>query len=111
MDKLGLPLVAWLAFLAAAGLEVGGNAVIRTGLRGSGVAMVLAGCLVLACYGLAVNLVRWEFSRVMGVYVAVFALVGVLAGRFLFSEDVPTTTWVGLGIIVLGGLVIQFGHG
>ncbi|HEV3262535.1 MAG TPA: hypothetical protein VG013_37125 [Gemmataceae bacterium] len=110
MDKLGVQFLGWLVFLAAAALEVGGNAVIRTGLRGGRWVTVLAGCLVLACYGLAVNVVRLDFSRLMGVYIAVFALLGVLAGRFVFGEDVPATTWVGLGIIVLGGLVILFGH-
>jgi hypothetical protein len=31
-----MPVVAWLTFAAAAVLEVAGDAVIRTGLRGSG---------------------------------------------------------------------------
>jgi multidrug transporter EmrE-like cation transporter len=43
------------------------------------------------------------------VYVAVFAMVSVLCGRFVFGEIVPTSTWVGLILIVAGGLVIQFG--
>ncbi len=109
MEKLGLPVVAWLIFLGAAVLEVGGDAVVRKGLRGGGWAFVPLGCLMLACYGLVVNLVRWDFSRLLGVYVAVFALVSVLAGRLLFREEVPVATWVGLGLIVAGGLVIQFG--
>jgi small multidrug resistance family-3 protein len=57
-----------------------------------------------------VNLVKWDFSKLLGVYVAVFAAVSVLAGRFLFEEDVAPTTWVGVGIIMVGGLVIQFGQ-
>ena len=60
-------------------------------------------------YGLLVNTVRWDFSRLLGVYVAVFALVSVMCGRFVFGESVPNSTWVGLAIIVAGGLVIQFG--
>jgi small multidrug resistance family-3 protein len=56
-----------------------------------------------------VNTIPWDFSKLLGVYVAIFAVVSVLAGRFVFHESVPTTTWLGLGIIVLGGLVIQFG--
>ena|ERR1700722_209140 len=104
------PLIAWLIFLAAAVLEVGGDAVIRKGLRGSGWIYVATGCLMLATYGVVVNLVKWDFSKLLGVYVAVFAAVSVLAGRFLFEEDVALTTWVGVGMIVLGGLVIQFGQ-
>ena len=56
------------------------------------------------------NLVKWDFSKLLGVYVAVFAVVSVDAGRFLFGERVPITTWAGLGIIILGGLIIQFGE-
>ena len=52
----------------------------------------------------------WDFSRLLGAYVAAFAVVGVLAGRFWFGEAVPASTWVGLGLVVLGGLVIQAGR-
>ena len=45
----------------------------------------------------------------LGAYVAVFALVSMLVGRFWFREDVSTSNWVGLGLIVAGGLVIQSG--
>jgi len=104
-----MPIVAWLTFIAAAVLEVAGDAVIRKGLRGSGIALIAAGFAMLGCYGLVVNSLRWDFSRLLGVYVAVFAVVSVLAGRVVFSEVVPAPTWVGLAIIVAGGLVIQFG--
>jgi len=102
---------AWLVFIAAAILEVGGDALIRKGLRGSGLALIVAGFVVLGCYGLVVNIVRWDFSRLLGVYVAVFAVISVLAGRVVFRENVPISTWVGLAVIVAGGLIIQFGAG
>ena len=101
---------AWLIFLGAAMLEVGGDAVVRQGLRGSNLAIILLGCATLGAYGVLVNTVRWDFSRLLGVYVAVFALVSVLTGRFVFKEDVPLTTWIGLAVIVCGGMVIQFGN-
>jgi carbamoyltransferase len=50
----------------------------------------------LAGYGLVVNLPKWDFSKLLGVYVPVFALVSVCVGRFLFGEDVPVTTWAGV---------------
>jgi small multidrug resistance family-3 protein len=103
-------IVAWAAFLVGAMLEVAGDAIVRRGLRGGGVLWVLAGCAALAGYGLMVNSVRWDFSRLMGVYIGFFALAGVLAGRFLFGESVPRSTWAGLGLIFAGGLLIQFGH-
>ena len=110
MDKIGLHVVTWLVFLGAALLEVGGDAVIRKGLRGSGLAVIALGGVILACYGVLVNTVRWDFSRLLGVYVAVFALVSVFFGRFVFRESIPSSTWLGLAIIVAGGLVIQFGQ-
>jgi len=110
MRGFNLPVLAWLIFVGSALLEVAGDAVIRKGLRGSRLAMIVAGGLMLAGYGLLVNTVKWDFSKLLGVYVVIFALVSVSWGRFVFSENVPNSTWLGLGIIVLGGLVIQFGH-
>jgi drug/metabolite transporter superfamily protein YnfA len=104
-----LPLLALLIFLGAALLEVGGDATIRQGLRSGRGTLVVTGCVMLAAYGVLVNVVTWDFSRLLGVYVAVFALVSVLFGRVLFQEMVPISTWVGLGMIVAGGAVIQFG--
>ena len=37
------------------------------------------------------------------------ALTSVLVARFVLAEQVPLTTWAGVGIIIVGGLVIQFG--
>jgi small multidrug resistance family-3 protein len=99
----------WLVFAAAAILEVGGDALIRRGLRGGGWILILAGFAVLGSYGVAVNLVRWDFSKLLGVYVAIFALVSVLTGRFIFGEQIPLSTWIGLLFILAGGLVIHFG--
>ena len=98
-----------LFLLAAALLEVGGDAVVRVGLRGSRPAVVLLGMALLGVYGVAVNQVRWDFARLLGVYVAVFAGVSVLAGCFVFREHIPGSTWLGLGLILAGGAVMQFG--
>jgi drug/metabolite transporter superfamily protein YnfA len=106
-----MTIIAWLIFIAAAILEVAGDAVIRKGLRGSVVWFIVAGFLMLGCYGVVVNTVKWDFSRLLGVYVAVFAAVSVLAGRFVFKETVPVSTWLGLVIILIGGAVIQVGPG
>jgi small multidrug resistance family-3 protein len=101
--------IAWCIFIAAATLEVAGDAVIRKGLRGSIVWFIVVGFLMLGGYGVVVNTVKWDFSRLLGVYVAVFAVVSVLAGRFVFRETIPASTWLGLAIIVIGGAVIQAG--
>jgi small multidrug resistance family-3 protein len=101
--------VALLIFIGAACLEVGGDAVVRRGLRGGGAALVVLGAVLLGLYGLLVNMVPWDFSRLLGVYVAVFAVVSILAGKYVFGESIPLSTWIGLAIIVVGGLCIQFG--
>jgi small multidrug resistance family-3 protein len=103
-------LLPCLVFLGAATLEVGGDAIIRHGLRGSKLALVLTGCTVLALYGLLVNSLKWDFSKLLGVYVGYFACVSVLAGRLLFHEKVPTSTWLGLTLIIVGCSIIQFGR-
>ena len=106
-----MTLLAWLIFVVAALLEVGGDAAIRRGLRGGGLLFIIAGFVVLGCYGLVVNSAKsWDFSKLLGVYVAFFALVSILCGRYIFKESIPASTWIGLSLIVIGGLVIQFGN-
>ena len=72
-----MSLLTWFVFVTAAILEVGGDAVIRKGLRGGVVLVTIAGFMILGCYGVIVNMVKWDFSRLLGVYVAVFAVVSV----------------------------------
>ncbi len=100
---------AWLVFVAAAILEVGGDAVVRKGLRGSGLIIIMIGFAMLGCYGVVVNMVKWDFSKLLGVYVAVFAFISILFGRFVFNEAIPVPTWIGLLVIMGGGMIIQFG--
>jgi small multidrug resistance family-3 protein len=103
-------LAVWTIFIVAALLEVGGDAIIRKGLRHSRVILILWGCAMLALYGIVVNVLKWDFGKLLGTYVAVFALISILFGRFVFKEHVSTTTVVGVMAIVIGGLIIQFGQ-
>jgi len=100
----------WFIFIGAAILEVSGDAIVRKGLRGNNLIFILTGCAVLGSYGIIVNTVKWDFSKLLGVYVAIFALISILFGRFVFKENIPNTTWLGLIIIICGGLLIQFGN-
>jgi small multidrug resistance family-3 protein len=45
----------------------------------------------------------------LGVYVAIFALISILFGRFVFHENIPIATWIGLAVIMGGGMIIQLG--
>jgi small multidrug resistance family-3 protein len=101
--------IAWMIFIVAALLEVTGDAAIRRGLRGRSLAFILLGCAVLSIYGLTVNTVKWDFSKLLGVYVGFFALASILFGRIVLREQVPASTWLGLALVVAGGLIIQFG--
>jgi len=104
-----MAILAWMIFSLAALLEVGGDAVVRGGLRGHKYILILMGFVMLGCYGIVVNTVRWDFSKLLGVYVAFFAVISVLFGHFVWKESIPPATWLGLLLIVSGGLVIQFG--
>jgi drug/metabolite transporter superfamily protein YnfA len=98
-----------LVMLVAAALEVIGDALIRKGLRGSGMWLVALGFVVLGSYGIAVNRLDLDFSRLLGAYVGLFAVVSVLFGRLVFKEQIPTSTWLGLGVVLAGSLIIQLG--
>ncbi len=102
--------LAWLIFIGAAILEVSGDAVVRKGLRGNNLIIIMIGCAILGAYGIVVNTVKWDFSKLLGVYVAIFALTSILFGRFAFRENIPNTTWMGLIIIICGAMIIQFGN-
>ena len=97
-----------IIFIVAALLEVAGDAIIRKGLKFNSITQIAFGFVLLGCYGLIVNMVKWDFSKLLGVYIAVFAMISILAGALYFKETIPLSTWVGLGIITVGGLVIQF---
>ena len=105
--KLGL--AHRLLFIVAAALEVAGDAIIRGGLRGARPFLVIGGFVVLGSYGVVVNLIPLDFSKLLGVYVGVFALASVGAGRFVFGDRVPASTWLGLVVILLGSAIIQWG--
>jgi small multidrug resistance family-3 protein len=99
----------WGVFVASAVLEVGGDALIRAGLRGERIALVIAGFLILGSYGLLLNTMTWDFTRLLGTYIAVFALTSALLGGVLFHETPSPTTWFGLLLVLAGAAVMQLG--
>lgn len=100
---------AFIVFLVAAVLEVAGDALVRRGLRGASFAIGALGFVVLGTYGVVVNLLPLDFSRLLGTYVAVFAIVSVGTGVVVFGDRATPSTWIGLAVILVGSLIIHFG--
>src|SRR5436305_1767761 len=92
--------------ILAAVLEVGGDALVRWGLKGGRWYGLALGAAVLFAYGLGVNLPKWDFGRLMGVYIAVFFVVAQVVAVLFFKERVPLPTIVGGALIVAGGILI-----
>jgi len=89
----------------AAALEVGGDALVRVGLRGP-VYWLAAGGLVLFAYGVLVNLSGLDFNRLMGIYIAVFFVVSQVISFIFFRQIPDDRILLGGGFIVTGGLLI-----
>ena len=89
----------------AATLEVGGDALVRIGLRGPAY-WLAAGGLVLFAYGVLVNLSRIDFNRLMGIYIAVFFVVSQVISFIFFKQIPDDRILLGGGFIVTGGLLI-----
>jgi drug/metabolite transporter superfamily protein YnfA len=91
--------------ILAALLEVGGDALIRIGLRGPAW-WLAAGGMVLFAYGVLVNQSGVDFNRLMGIYIAIFFVVSQAISLILFKQVPDDRLLLGGGFIVTGGLVI-----
>ena len=101
--------ITLLFLLLAAVLEAGGDALVRLGLRSPvplRVAFLLAGGVVLFVYGCAVNAPRWDFGRLLGVYLVFFFIVAQLIGWLAFRQAPSRATLLGGAFIVAGGLIV-----
>jgi small multidrug resistance family-3 protein len=93
----------------SAALEVGGDAGMRTGLQGKSMGFAV-GAGLLITYGLVVNLSKLDFSKLMGIYIAIFFVVAQIISVVVFKEKVHLPVLVGGAFIVAGGLVMTFWH-
>ena len=103
--------MALAVLFAAAGLEAGGDALIRAGLFGASplrrLACLMMGALVLFLYGCVVNLPRLDFGRLLGIYVAAFFLMAQAINWIGFGQRPTLPICVGGSLIILGGLIIS----
>ncbi|HEY1477279.1 MAG TPA: hypothetical protein VGF37_06280 [Chthoniobacterales bacterium] len=90
-------------------LALTGGLLIRKGQRGGGAFIMVAGALAFAGYGVVVNVVPWNFSRIMCAYIAVFTLITFSWRQFILGQKLPKVIWLGVVIVVTGGLFVVFG--
>jgi small multidrug resistance family-3 protein len=107
MELMDLKVLAVLVL--AAGLESGGDALVRWGLKSGRIAGFLLGAGVLFLYGITVNLPKWDFGQLLGVYIALFFIVAQLLGVFVFGESIPPSRWIGGALVVAGGIWMTVG--
>jgi small multidrug resistance family-3 protein len=93
--------------IIAAALEAGGDAGMRFGLKGKPVGF-LFGAVSLIAYGIVVNVPKWDFGRLLGVYIAVFFIVSQAIAVVAFREKIGAPILVGGALIVAGGAVLTF---
>ncbi|HSZ62967.1 MAG TPA: hypothetical protein VK828_14285 [Terriglobales bacterium] len=97
----------------AAFLEAYGDSCFQSALyRSSGMSRALAfvgGAVSLAAYGLVVNAPRWEFGKLLGVYVVLFFLWAQIVARVKFGQTPTPSILIGGALICAGGLVISIG--
>lgn len=102
---------ALVVLLTAAFLEAYGDSCFQTGLYrssgGSRAFAFLVGAASLASYGLVVNVPRWDFGRLLGVYVVLFFLCAQMIARVKFGQTPSIPVMVGGALITAGGLVIS----
>jgi hypothetical protein len=100
--------------LLAAALEVLGDSFFQSGLhRTTGLARILpflAGTVALILYGAMLNAPRWNFGKLLGVYVALFFLMAQIVAWVRFHEiPAPRMIWGG-AFILLGGAILGLGR-
>jgi drug/metabolite transporter superfamily protein YnfA len=99
-----------LLLLVAACLEVGGDAIVRVGLKhheGSlQLLFVALGGVVLLAYGIFVNLAPADFGRLLGIYVVLFFIVAQLVNLVAFGVRPGAGILVGGAFILIGGTVM-----
>jgi len=112
---LTMPGTVFLLLLVAATLEVLGDAFFQSAVhRSSGLSrwmLLAAGGGTLSLYGLGVNLPRWDFGKLLGVYVVFFFVVAQIVARVRFNQPISLPTLAGGFMIVAGGAIISFWKG
>ena len=92
--------------IIAALLEVGGDALVRWGLKGGRILGFVLGAVVLFTYGVFVNTPKWDFGRLLGIYIAIFSVVSQFVSIFVFGETLRLPTLIAGVLIASGGVIL-----
>jgi hypothetical protein len=114
-----MQLLALLALFVAAFLEITGDVSIGRGMQNRSLLPILGGAALLIVYGVAVNLYNvviakrgqasWDFTRMLGVYIACFAVMNLLLA-LAHRKPLTRSTVVGTVVIAVGGAIVQWGR-
>lgn len=104
------PLGALGVLAIAAFFEAWGDSCFQAGFyRAAGsmrMLMLIAGTVVLALYGSTVNLPRWDFGKLLGIYMVLFFLAAQLVAKIRFGQSPTPPIYLGGAFIVIGGAVM-----
>jgi hypothetical protein len=101
-----------LLLLVATVLEASGDAIIRTGIYQHGgvmrIGLLVAGGLLLFCYGSLLNMAPLDFGRVVGLYIATLFVVWQVINYVAFRTLPSLPILVGGVLIVIGGAISAY---
>lgn len=111
LDRLVQNPLGALGVLAIAALfEAWGDSCFQAGFyRTAGsmrVLMLIAGTVVLALYGSTVNIPRWDFGKLLGIYMVLFFVAAQLVAKIRFGQSPTPPIYLGGAFIVIGGAVM-----
>jgi hypothetical protein len=102
----------FLFLIAASSLEAFGDAVVRMGIGQAAwlprAGFFAAGALLLFGYGLSLNLAPIEFSRVVGLYIAILFVIWQIVNLAVFRTSPGAPVLLGGALIVIGGFIVTF---
>jgi small multidrug resistance family-3 protein len=65
----------------------------------------ILGTFLLFAYGVMVNTLKWDFGRLLGIYIVIFFIVSQFLSVVIFHETFRLSTLIG-GILITSGGVI-----
>jgi small multidrug resistance family-3 protein len=104
------PALSLVLLIAAAFLEVIGDALVRSGLHATipfvRYGLYAGGAAVLFAYAYAVNTPQWDFGRLLGIYVVCFFAAAQIVNWMVFHQRPSAGVLIGGAFIGIGGAVM-----